>query len=98
MQWGQYVPQITQTFLWENLKNFYKNVYKNVYKHFYNFHPKIKFDLEYSKTTIKFVTTVYKNKEHLLLKTVYCKPKYHRNFLHNTSAHIRSVIKSITYM
>ena len=71
---------------------------KNVHKHFYNFNPKIKFDLEYSKTTIKFVTTVYKNKEHLLLKTVYCKPKYHRNFLHNTSAHIRSVIKSITYM
>ena len=54
--------------------------------------------MEYSKTTIKFVTTVYKNKEHLLLKTVYCKPKYHRNFLHNTSAHIKSVIKSITYM
>ena len=64
-----------------------------------NRHPIIKFDFKFSKTSIEFLdTTVYKNKEqNKLLTTVYCKPTDRRNFLHYTSAHPRSLIKSIPY-
>ena len=64
-----------------------------------NRHPAIKFDFKFSKTSIKFLDTpVYKNKEqNKLLTTVYCKPTDRRNFLHYTSAHPRSLIKSIPY-
>ena len=64
-----------------------------------NRHPKIKFDFKFSKTSIEFLdTTVYKNKEqNKLLTTVYCKPTDRRSFLHYTSAHPRSLIKSIPY-
>ena len=68
-------------------------------KKLHNRHPTIKFDFKFSKTSIEFLdTTVYKNKEqNKLLKTVYCKPTDRRNFLHYTSAHPRSLIKSIPY-
>ena len=64
-----------------------------------NCHPTIKFDFKFSKTSIEFLdTTVYKNKEqNKLLTTAYCKPTDRRNFLHYTSAHPRSLIKSIPY-
>ena len=64
-----------------------------------NCYPTIKFDFKFSKTSIEFLdTTVYKNKEqNKLLTTVYCKPTDRRNFLHCTSAHPRSLIKSIPY-
>ena len=64
-----------------------------------NRHPTIKFDFKLSKTTIEFLDTkVYKNKEqNKLLTNVYCKPTDRRNFLHYTSAHPRSLIKSIPY-
>ena len=64
-----------------------------------NRHPTIKFDFKFSKTNIEFLdTTVHKNKEqNKLLTTVYCKPTDRRNFLHYTSAHPRSLIKSIPY-
>ena len=64
-----------------------------------NRHPIIKFDFKFSKTNIEFLdSTVYKNKEqNKLLTTVYCKPTDRRNFLHYTSAHPRSLIKSIPY-
>ena len=62
-------------------------------------HPTIKFDFKFYKTSIEFLdTTVYKNKEQdKLLTTAYCKPTDQRNFLHYTSAHCRSQIKSIPY-
>ena len=62
-----------------------------------NRHPTIKFDFKFSKTSIEFLdTTVYKNKEqNKLLTTVYYKPTDRRNFLHYTSVHPRSLIKSI---
>ena len=49
-----------------------------------NRHPKIKFDFQFSKTSIEFLdTSVYKNKEqNKLLTTVYIKPTNWRNFLH----------------
>ena len=64
-----------------------------------NHHPTIKFDFKFSKTSIEFLyTTVYRSKEqNKLLTTVYCKPIDRRNFLHYTSAHPRSLIKSIPY-
>ena len=64
-----------------------------------NPHPTIKFYFEFSKTSIQFLdTTVYENKEqNKLITTVYCKPTDPRNFLHYTSAHPRSLIKSILY-
>ena len=64
-----------------------------------NRHTTIKFDLKFSKTSIEFLdTTVCKNKEqNKLLTTVYCKPTDWRNFLHYTSAHPRSLIKSIPH-
>ena len=64
-----------------------------------NCHPIIKFDLKHSKTSIGFLErTVYKNKEqYKLLTTVYCKPADCENFLHYTSSHPRSLIKSIPY-
>ena len=59
-------------------------------------HPIIKFDFKFSKCSLD--TTVYKNKEqYKLLTTVYCKSTDRRNFLHSTSAHPRSQIKSIPY-
>ena len=65
-----------------------------------NRHPTIKFDFKFSKTSIESLgTTVYKNKEqNKLLKTVYCKPTDRINFLHYTSAHPKSLIKSIPYI
>ena len=62
-----------------------------------NRHPTIKFDFEFSKNSIEFLaTTVCKNKEqNKLLTTVYCKPIDRRNFVHYTSPHPRSLIKSI---
>ena len=64
-----------------------------------NCHPTVKFDFKFSKTSIEFLdTTAYKNKEqNKLMTTVYCKPTDRRNFLHYTSAHPRSLIKSIPY-
>ena len=72
---------------------------QEVIKKLNNRHPTIKFDSKLSKTTIEFLDTkVYKNKEqNKLLTTVYCKPTDRRNFLHYTSAHPRSLIKSIPY-
>ena len=68
-------------------------------KNLNNRHPTIRFDFKFSKTSIEFLdTTVYKNKEqNKLLTTVYCKPTDRINFLHYTSAHPRSLIKSIPY-
>ena len=64
-----------------------------------NPHPTIKFDFEFSETSIQFLdTAVYENKEqNKLITTIYCKPTDPRNFLHYTSAHPRSLIKSILY-
>ena len=64
-----------------------------------NRHPTIKFDFKFAKASIEFLdTTVYKNKEqNKLLTTVYCKPTDQRYFLHYTSAHPRSLKKSIPY-
>ena len=64
-----------------------------------NRHTTIKFNFKFSKTNIEFLdTTVHKNKEqNKLLTTVYCKRTGRRNFLHYTSAHPRSLIKSIPY-
>ena len=68
-------------------------------KNLNNRHPAIKFDFKFSETNIEVLDkTVYKNKEqNKLLATVYCKPTDRRNFLHCTSAHPRSLIKSIPY-
>ena len=64
-----------------------------------NCYSTIKFDFKFSKTSIEFLdTTLYKTKEqNKLLTTVYCEPTDQRNFLHYTSAHPRSLIKSIPY-
>ena len=57
-----------------------------------NRHPTIKFDFKFSKTSIEFLDTTT-----VLLTTVYCKPTDRRNFLHYTSAHPRSLIRSTPY-
>ena len=62
-----------------------------------NRHPTIKFNFKFSKTSTEFLdATVYKNKDQNKLQTtVYCKPTDY--FLHYSSAHPRSLIKSIPY-
>ena len=68
-------------------------------KNLNNRHPAIKFDFKFSETNIEVLDkTVYKNKEqNKLLATVYCKLTDRRNFLHYTSAHPRSLMKSMQY-
>ena len=61
-------------------------------------HPTIKFEFNYSRTSITFLDTkVYTNENGTLFTTIYRKPSDRRNFLHYKSAHLKALKDNITH-
>ena len=61
-------------------------------------HPTIKFEFNYSRTSINFLDTkVYTNENGTLFTTIYRKPSDRRNFLHYKSAHLKALKDNITH-
>ena len=61
-------------------------------------HHTIKFEYEYSSTTVNFLDTrIYKNKQNKLESDIYIKPTDKTILLHNTSVHPNSCKQGIIY-